>query len=299
MTEPREPAGAATSAEPTAPAGGGPPVDPRGMGTGSDAQGRGEGGVGSAGDPAGGVAFDPDTAGAPAEDSGPRAGDELARPEDDGLAPPGDEAPSPRAVRRRTPLLLALGLIAAGLLGGVVTFGGLAASGRLKPDPTPTAAPTPTPVAAPALETRGGDVGAADAPVTIEIWADFQCPYCRLETVLFGPALEREYVLTRRARIAYRDFAFLGQESIDAAVAARCAGRQQPAGYWRYHDLLFVQQQGENQGAFSRENLLALARFAGLEPTAFTACLDDPAVASAVADEKAADRAWASPPPPR
>ena len=108
------------------------------------------------------------------------------------------------------------------------------------------------------------------APVTIEIWADYQCPFCRLEAMVFGGSMERAYVLPGTARIVYHDFAFLGQESIDAAVAARCAGRQDPGAYWRYHDLLFASQQGENQGAFSRANLVTLAGIASLDATAFS-----------------------------
>jgi protein-disulfide isomerase len=127
--------------------------------------------------------------------------------------------------------------------------------------------------------------------VTVEVWADYQCPYCRLEAMVFGGSMERAYVLPGIARIVYRDFAFLGQESIDAAVAARCAGRQDPGAYWRYHDLLFASQQGENQGAFKRENLVTLAGIAALDATAFAACLDDPAIAKAVADETARGRA--------
>ncbi len=127
--------------------------------------------------------------------------------------------------------------------------------------------------------------------MTIEVWADYQCPYCRLEAIVFGGSMERTYVLPGLARIVYRDFAFLGQESIDAAVAARCAGRQDPGAYWRYHDLLFASQQGENQGTFARANLVTLAGIAALDATSFSACLDDPAVAKAVADETAQGRA--------
>ena len=123
------------------------------------------------------------------------------------------------------------------------------------------------------------------------MWADYQCPYCRLEDLLFGGALEHEYVMPGIARIVYRDFAFLGQESTDAAVAARCAGAQEPAAQLRYHDALYTFQQGENQGRFVRDNLLQIAEIAGVpDKDAFTACLDDPAIAKAVADETLAGR---------
>ena len=137
----------------------------------------------------------------------------------------------------------------------------------------------------------GNAIGSVTAPVTIEVWSDYQCPYCHLEDLLFGGALEREYVMPGIARIVYRDFAFLGQESTDAAVAARCAGAQEAAAQLRYHDALFTFQQGENQGRFVRDNLVQIAAIAGVpDKAAFEACLDDPAVAKAVADETLAGR---------
>jgi len=197
----------------------------------------------------------------------------------------------PATVGPRRGPAVAVGYLAAALAGALLLGGGLVAFGgvgRAAPSPSPTLAPTPTP---PPNAAAGPALGSSAAPVTIEVWADYQCPYCRLEAMVFGGSMERTYVLPGFARIVYRDFAFLGQESIDAAVAARCAGRQDPGAYWRYHDLLFASQQGENQGTFARANLVTLAGIAALDATPFTACLDDPAVAKEVADETAQGRA--------
>ncbi len=178
-----------------------------------------------------------------------------------------------------------LGYLAAALVGALFLAGTLFATGGIgRPAPSPS--PSPAPNAA-----DGPSLGSQSAPVTIGFWADYQCPFCRLEALAFGGSLERVFVLPGVARIVYHDFAFLGQESIDAAVAARCAGRQDPSAYWRYHDLLFASQQGENQGAFARANLVALANIASLDVKAFSACLDDPAQAKAVADETAQGKA--------
>jgi protein-disulfide isomerase len=200
-------------------------------------------------------------------------------------------SPPPATPRPGRGPTAALGYLAAALAGALLVGGSLVAFGgvgRAAPSPSPTLAPTPTP---PPNAADGPSLGSAAAAVTIEVWADYQCPYCRLEALVFGGSMQRAYVLPGLARIVYRDFAFLGQESIDAAVAARCAGRQDPGAYWRYHDLLFFWQQGENKGTFKRANLVTLAGIAALDATAFTACLDDPAVAKAVADETAQGRA--------
>lgn len=70
----------------------------------------------------------------------------------------------------------------------------------------------------------------------------------------------------------YWNFAFLGDESQWAAEAAECAADQNK--YWEYHDKLFASQNGENQGAFSKDNLKKFAADLGLDTTAFNSCLD-------------------------
>jgi protein-disulfide isomerase len=94
---------------------------------------------------------------------------------------------------------------------------------------------------------------------------------------------------TGEIRLVFRDFAFLGDESVEAAAAARCAGRQDA--YWRYHDLLFASQRGENQGAFGPETLAQLAAFADLDTQAFAACMDGREAHGAALAETEAGRA--------
>ena len=118
-------------------------------------------------------------------------------------------------------------------------------------------------------------MGRADAPVTIEIWSDFQCPFCALFTHTQEPELVRGPVAAGEVRLVYRDYAFLGQESLDAAVAASCAADQDA--FWLFADFLYGTQQGENQGRFSAEFLASLAEFIGLDPAKYRSCVADPA----------------------
>lgn len=192
--------------------------------------------------------------------------------------------------RRR---LTGLGYVGTLVLGAILGGTGLAlatgAIGTAEPSPSPVRSEAPS--AAATASPIGNTFGRPDAPVTIEVWADYQCSFCRLEDLLFGGAIEREYVTPGIVRVVYRDFAFLGQESTDAAVAGRCAGAQDPAAQLRYHDALYTFQQGQNQGRFARANLIQVAEIAGVPSQAeFTACLDDPAMAKAVADETVAGR---------
>jgi len=73
-------------------------------------------------------------------------------------------------------------------------------------------------------------------------------------------------------RFGYLNFAFLGDESQWSAEAAECAGDQNA--FWDFHDYLFSHQNGENKGAFSKDNLKAFAADMGLDTDAFNTCLD-------------------------
>jgi protein-disulfide isomerase len=77
------------------------------------------------------------------------------------------------------------------------------------------------------------------------------------------PKLYKEYVKDGTLRIEWRDFPYRGQESVNAAVAARAAQAQ--GRFWDYHDLLYDSQ----FSGYSDENLMALARRAGLDTQRF------------------------------
>jgi len=200
--------------------------------------------------------------------------------------PEGSPVPEPSASDPGRAAGKATGYIAAAL-GGLILVAAvvLAVAG---PGQASTSAASPAPSAAGSLSGSAASaddptarmLGDAKAPLTIEVWADYQCPYCRALSAAIEPSLEREYVHSGEGKIVFQDFAFLGPESIDAAVSARCAGEQ--GAYWRYHDILYAFQQGENQGLFSPQNLAIVAQLAGLDEAKYTACVANPAVRSAI-----------------
>ncbi len=191
-------------------------------------------------------------------------------------APAGEAQTQPRVSRGR--LIRAGGYLLAAVAGGIIVLAVLAATGRVgdgAAGATAAASLAPSPVATTGSGAAGGAapvLGDAGAPILVEVWADYQCPYCGVMSHAIEPTIEREHVATGRVRLVYRDFAFLGEESAQAAAAARCAGQQ--GAYWRYHDLLFASQQGENRGAFSAQNLVQLAGFGGLDTKTFAACMN-------------------------
>ena len=144
-------------------------------------------------------------------------------------------------------------------------------------------------------------LGNPKAKVTLVMYEDFQCPFCGAVSGFnpsliqslkqrdptwtpFMPEIINNYVKNGDVLFVYRDFTFLGPESVRAAEAARCAGDQSK--FWEYHDYLYSHQNGENQGNFSDPNLKSFAKNLGLDTTAFDQCLDGSKYAQAVADSK-------------
>lgn len=85
------------------------------------------------------------------------------------------------------------------------------------------------------------------------------------------PELERSYVEDGTLRFEWRDFAYLGQESRNAAQAARAAQEQDR--FWEYHDALYQNQESKNSGGFSDERLIGLAGEIGLDVERFEPAL--------------------------
>ncbi len=123
--------------------------------------------------------------------------------------------------------------------------------------------------------------GALTAAVTIEEYADFQCPACGQFARTTGAQLLRTYIAEGTVKLVFRHFAFLGSESNWAAEAAECAGEQ--GKFWDMHDRLYASQAGENRGAFSKANLKRMGEALDLGPS-FAACVDSGRYAQAVRD---------------
>lgn len=81
------------------------------------------------------------------------------------------------------------------------------------------------------------------------------------------PELVNKYVENGTLRIEWRDFPYQGQESVNAALAARAA--QEQGKFWEYHDILYENQKPANSGGFSSEKLMQFAREAGLDVERF------------------------------
>jgi protein-disulfide isomerase len=107
----------------------------------------------------------------------------------------------------------------------------------------------------------------------IEIYEDFQCPYCAGFEGLAGAYLE-ELVAKKEAKVVYNLMTFIGLESLSAANAAGCAADE--GKFLEFHKLLYANLPNkENSGTWTNEYLKAAGQGVGISSQQFSSCVDD------------------------
>ena len=92
-------------------------------------------------------------------------------------------------------------------------------------------------------------LGNSDAPVTIIEFGDYQCPFCAKFFKEIQGKITDNYIKTGKAKMIYKELAFLGSESEAAALAAGCAREQ--GKFWQFHDEIFKAEWGEVEKVMS------------------------------------------------
>jgi len=115
--------------------------------------------------------------------------------------------------------------------------------------------------------------GPADAPVTIVLFTDFQCPYCaRLAPVL-------EQVVSKNpetVKLVFKNFPLRShQYAVKAATAALAAERV--GKFWEFHDQLFA-----NYNQLNDSKINEIATTLGLDMQQFEQNMRDPAIAGQI-----------------
>lgn len=122
-----------------------------------------------------------------------------------------------------------------------------------------------------ALRADAASKGVATAPVVIQVFSEFQCPFCkRVEPTL--AQLERDFkgsirIVWRHLPLPFHAHAQLAAEASEEVLAQKGA-----AAFWAYHDALFAAQSEPN--GLSRDNLSRLAFAQGVDMPRFEAALD-------------------------
>ena len=106
-------------------------------------------------------------------------------------------------------------------------------------------------------------VGSADAPVTVDLYEDFQCPNCKAFEAESGSTLA-QLVADGTVQAHYHGMAFLDTSANDqystralnaAAVVLATAG---PDAFQTFHDLLFANQPAEGGSGLTDDQLVAV-----------------------------------------
>jgi protein-disulfide isomerase len=119
------------------------------------------------------------------------------------------------------------------------------------------------------FDTAGAPVkGNANAPVTLIEISDYHCPFCRRHVQQTQPKLYSEFVDQGKIRHVFIHYpiAQLHPDAYRSHEAALCAADQ--GKFWELHTKLF------DTPLKTADQLTGLAQSAGLDTTAFRACLD-------------------------
>jgi protein-disulfide isomerase len=104
-----------------------------------------------------------------------------------------------------------------------------------------------------------GDPG---APVTLVEFGDLQCPVCKGYAEEIVPGVIDSKVRSGEARLEFRNFTIIDEDSVPAAAAAIAAGKQGKG--WSFVELFYRNQGIERTGYVNDEFLTEIAREAGV-----------------------------------
>jgi protein-disulfide isomerase len=160
------------------------------------------------------------------------------------------------------------------LMGGLAGVWWLSRSGPTANPPRNAATPGPggVPTGADPPHVRGNQ----NAPVTVEEFADFQCPACGA----YYPELKKiEAEFGDRLRVIFRENPLVPthQYGLVAAQAAEAAGLQ--GRFWEMHDKLFENQKTWSESKDVMPFFVDYAKQVGIDPDRFLRDLNGEAVA--------------------
>lgn len=93
-------------------------------------------------------------------------------------------------------------------------------------------------------------VGNANAPTTVALFFDYQCPFCKQFEQGVTPKLIENYVTSGKTKIVFKDFQFLGNDSTTAALFARAVWATYPNQFYPWFVAMFNAQDQEGDTGF-------------------------------------------------
>lgn len=118
---------------------------------------------------------------------------------------------------------------------------------------------------------KGETLGRAAAPVTIQVFEDPQCPYCREWNLGTLPTVVEDYVRTGKVKLVYRGINIIGPNSENGLRANYAAGEQNRL--WQMSQELYARQGEENSGWINDATIAGAAKAAGVNVNSLSAAL--------------------------
>lgn len=131
------------------------------------------------------------------------------------------------------------------------------------------------------LPTDGPSFGPPNAKITIVVFSDFECPFCREFAKTLRSNVAQHY--PKDVRVVFKDFPIdsIHPWAVAAAEAAHCIANQNPAAFWLFHDWIFEHQQ-EITPQNLKDKTLAFAQQQNIPAAALATCIDNHTTAAAV-----------------
>jgi len=173
------------------------------------------------------------------------------------------------------PPSLAIGAVIASIAIVAVMFGlnGTFDESELAIKPTPEMDSIgPTEITMETFVENGSPVlGNPNASITLVEFGDYQCHYCHVFFESIEGKIIKNYIETGKVKMIFKDYNIIGKDSVKASQGAHCANDQ--GLFWEYHDILYSNWTGENNGWASGANLANYAQDIGLEMNQWTDCM--------------------------
>jgi protein-disulfide isomerase len=132
-------------------------------------------------------------------------------------------------------------------------------------------------------------MGTQGAPVTLVLFSDYQCSYCRTEAQLLRANLLKTF--PTQVRLYFKDLPIdaIHPWARQASIAGRCVFRQGEAKFWEYHDWIF-DKQGEMKPENLKEKVGQWAGANGVDMIQFSRCVGqretEPEIEASIAEAR-------------
>lgn len=128
-----------------------------------------------------------------------------------------------------------------------------------------TASPAVAAKASPKRTVEPPSRGPANAPISIETYSDFECPYCAQGALLLR---KLEQLYPGKIRVIWRNFPLEFHERALPAASAALAAYEEGGNvaFWKMHDLLFVGHFTAGGPRLADADFIAFSQKLGLDP---------------------------------